>query len=442
MDKQSYRPFYIGVFLTAIIGVVLAVHFNCVLGYEEIITFDINSTYSLDNCSRIMWYPDIFEGNSSPPALRSGPIRNSGISCVKKVVEGPANINFLWKIDQSKNRIGELSFNVDNETILVCPSSEWSFASYAVSPGRHLLSWVYKKQRSYPEFDGAGWIDDIRIIYENGTQQILTKPEDYINDTTIGLQLVSLRNRILMIEGRLDSLRNITDDIVFIPNGPNVNLTNEINKYKNKIIVLDSDTYHTGRVVINTSNIYIMSRLKWNTVLDGDGAERGIFIHNSRNVTLDSLVINDSLCSIRIDNSSDITIRDCLITGFSKYGIRMLNSNNSRIEGNRFTTTYCNAINALNIFNGSNNIILANTVDLLACGDATTRISYVLNNSSENFVQVLDDGYIRDDKIKCQFKDNKYLCQYNGLNITADLVNRSTNTWSFLSYMPLNNSGV
>ncbi|MHB8117446.1 MAG: NosD domain-containing protein [Methanothrix sp.] len=99
------------------------------------------------------------------PSLRSGPIQSGGASCVAKKIEGPARINFWWRADQDIPQVGMLVFMVDNETILQCTSSNWSPMDYAVTSGSHRLSWEYRKLRSYPEYVGAGWIDDLMIVY-------------------------------------------------------------------------------------------------------------------------------------------------------------------------------------------------------------------------------------------------------------------------------------
>jgi len=182
---------------------------------QEVIAFDSGSSLNLSNCSRIIWYPDFSTGCSLPPSLRSGPIRNSGLSCVGKNVIGPADVNFCWKVDPGKNQIGELSFRVDNETILICASSDWSSASYAVSPGKHWLSWEYRKQYSYPEFSGSGWIDDLKI-----GSALEPRPSSEVKSTnltsddsiwTFKQDLSQFEDSLLSIETNVTGLnRNIT----------------------------------------------------------------------------------------------------------------------------------------------------------------------------------------------------------------------------------------
>jgi len=202
------------------------------------------------------------------------------------------------------------------------------------------------------------------------------------------------------------------------------------------MIILVSDIYHTdGLVINNTNNIYIRPILKWNATLDGSGALRGIEINNSNNVTIDSLVINNSKCNIRILNSQGVAIINNLINNYELYGIRISNSSNCIIDSNRFFTNYCENVYDINISAGSHdNLVLANIISLGSC-DSPRRISYCLNNSSRNFIQGQNIGYIRDNGVRCRIRYNQYSCEYvsNGLPV-RDLANNSRNIWSFLAY--------
>lgn len=449
--------------------IIATAQISCVLGYEEIISFDQNSTSSLDSCSKILWYPDISEGYISSPALRSGPIRNSGISCVEKTVVGPANINFFWKVDQDKNRVGDLSFKVDGQIILLCTSSHWSPVSYAVASGTHTLSWEYRKLYSYPEFSGAGWIDDVNIVYDNGTPLIRIGPENYIFDQQLASieknisliedridffdsmqnltedfvdqQLVSIKKNISMIEKGLEplgSLQNITENIVFIHNDRNLNLTKEINKYKNKVIILEDGIYLTNGMTISTTNVYIRPMTKLGAILDGNRSSDGILIKNAGNVTIDSFIINNSECTLCIDNSNNIQISNNLISDFKYYGILLNNSCNCLIDFNRLYTNYCNSIIAINLMEKSNkNSLIFNDIHMPLCSSPSPSGMklYVLNNSTENSVQSLNKGYIQENSTCCRiFGNNEYECHYARTTTPAPMDHESSNIWSFLAY--------
>jgi parallel beta-helix repeat protein len=161
---------------------------------------------------------------------------------------------------------------------------------------------------------------------------------------------------------------------------------------------------------------------------------RGIEINNSNNVTIDSLVINNSSCNIRILNCQGVEIINNLISNYKMYGIRISNSSNCIIDSNRFFTNYCENVHDINISTGSHdNVVSSNTISLGLC-DSSRRISYCLNNSSRNFIQAQNVGYIKDNGIRCRMVYNKYSCEYVKNGLPADLARNSTNIWSFLAY--------
>jgi parallel beta-helix repeat protein len=166
--SQLHRSENISLISIFVLGAVASILFVPVSAHEENISFDGDSSFNLINCSRIVWHIDPSTGHLSLPSLRSGPIQSGGASCVAKTIEGPAMINFWWKVDQDIPKVGMLVFIVDNETVLQCTSSDWSPVDYAVSSGSHQLRWVYRKMHSYPEYAGAGWIDDLNIAYPEG----------------------------------------------------------------------------------------------------------------------------------------------------------------------------------------------------------------------------------------------------------------------------------
>jgi len=188
------------------IFLIIAIHLSSVSAYDEIIGFDKDSTPFFSNCSRIMWYQDTSEGYNSSHAFRSGPIRNSGMSCFGKYVEGPANLKFYWKLDQYA-WIGELSFKVDNNTIVLCTSTDWTPVSYAIASGMHWLSWEYRKQYSYPEFAGAGWIDDLQIVSDKPGYE-KTATEFPSNDS-----IKALKQDMNRFDDELSAIENNVSDL-------------------------------------------------------------------------------------------------------------------------------------------------------------------------------------------------------------------------------------
>lgn len=100
--------------------------------------------------------------------LRSGPIKCAGESKLRmENISGPAIIQFKWKID-AWQKIGQLIFSVDGNLAFECFDRDWIEFSYPLGPGNsHSLEWTFKKIKSYPLWDGAGWIDNIELVRLN-----------------------------------------------------------------------------------------------------------------------------------------------------------------------------------------------------------------------------------------------------------------------------------
>lgn len=569
-----------------------------IAAYEEAIYFDEDpASYNLTDCSSIIWYINTSEWHTSPPSLRSGPIRNVGTSCVEKWIEGPASINFWWKVDTP--RVGMLTFTVDNEVILQSTSSDWSYADYAVTSGRHRLSWVYRKLSSYPEYAGAGWIDDLRIVYPERLQEnvtccdqikkdierideelpeLVTKinliegdvrnlstnqimldnrtkivHEEFIKinesiNTNIYPNIINLRNNDTRLEGlvmefndtidgriarqianlsinqtticnqscigeieridrslsgvdarvdriddklvrinesisdniypqiinlstnytrleglvresdvalndrlrQLDTRINetngmianlpinqtdlgnlswISENVVYVSD-QNANLTDVINKSKNKIILLADGVYHTGGLKITTNDTYIRSFRKWGAVLDADGADNGITIDTGQNVTLEYLIVTDCVDGIHIQNSTRCNVVNNFITDFGMIGINLPNSDQCTFMLNvLYATRSSTAKNGLRLEDSNNNHILFNDINISSNDDSSSL--YNISSSKGNKILVSNRGYIWEDNINCICRDNNsssIYCERNNMPASLPLQN---NTWEF-----------
>jgi hypothetical protein len=79
-------------------------------------------------------------------------------------ISGPTIIRFKWKRDVGPG-IGQLIFSVDGKKIIECSSRDWTDFSYPLNAERsHTLEWTFRKIKSYPLWDGAGWIDNITLV--------------------------------------------------------------------------------------------------------------------------------------------------------------------------------------------------------------------------------------------------------------------------------------
>lgn len=485
---KSERIIFFGILFVSVSASML---FTSISAYEEKLSFDGDSSFSLINCSRISWHIDSSDGNLSPPSLRSGPIPSGGVSCVAKIIEGPAMINFFWKEDRNSPRVGTFLFNVDNETILQCPSSDWSRVDYAVPSGSHQLSWEYRKWRSYPEYEGAGWIDDLKIVYPkermpdvlskkdnccdqlpsiigilNRTSQDLSKLETRVGQIDLDIEDLStiqttldrlgpklnqsrlderfnqLDIKIADVAGKVENLSFteihpcnlswICENVVYITD-KNINLTEEINKNKNKTIVLSDGVYHTGGLSITTSDIYIRSLRKGGVTLDADKARIGVIIDTVKNVTLDSVAITNCSEGVHIENSTNCNIINNLITDFNETGILSRSNSQCTFMLNRLNATGVN-LSGFDISgrDNNNNTFIFNEVHINKCDHNS--IQYCIKSpANDNYIAISDDGFIKEDDIYCEVWDNKFKCTWTN-NSIANLTDKSVNMWSFLDW--------
>ena len=118
----------------------------------------------LYDCGGNSWSPDEAEGNGDNLSLRSGQVNMIGSSKVCMKVHGPGLVRFVWMVDPTAQRVGALTFWVDNAQAAVSNSQGWTPVSYSLREGKdYELAWQFQKTKSYPEGVGAGWIDDLDI---------------------------------------------------------------------------------------------------------------------------------------------------------------------------------------------------------------------------------------------------------------------------------------
>jgi hypothetical protein len=74
-------------------------------------------------------------------AARSGNLRNGGdTSWIQAKVSGPGELSFYWKVTD----ITHLKFEINGVEKSICwADEEWELKSYILSPGTHILKWIY-----------------------------------------------------------------------------------------------------------------------------------------------------------------------------------------------------------------------------------------------------------------------------------------------------------
>ena len=472
--SKSKRGKIFTIFFSIMI-ILVTIQLSSVSAYEEVTTFNEDSSLGLNNCSRIVWYLDFSSGHSSPPALRSGPVRNGGVSCVAKIVDGPASINFWWKVDPETHRVGILSFLVDNQIIFQCSSSDWSSVAYAVPPGNHTLSWEYKKFLSYPEYTGTGWIDDLMIGHPSLQRPsvvetpknltccdsiiLLKENLDRVEDKIPAIEekLAKINESIEGINGTIEDINRRIEDInnnyklianlsykqttsedlswinkhVVYISDKNTNLSEVINKSENKIIILDDGIYHIGGLSITKDNVNIRSLRKWGATLDANGANNGIIIETAKNVTVDSVVINNCTDGFHIENSTDCNIINNLIINFKEIGIHAKNITQCTFMFNRLEPLENDGTMGIKLMLASkNNMLMFNEINISESDNDS--YLYAIYSSKDNFIYVSNDGRILEDGAYCDIWNCESGCKWLINDTKVDLKPISKNMWSFL----------
>jgi hypothetical protein len=161
------RPYYHSSKIVFILLIFLYSLFNTSLAYNEICSFESSQSCGLYDCRGNSWYINNSAGYPQAPSLHSGSIQNGGESSICRNVTGPATINFWWRVEGINACLGELFFSVDGQRKYICTSTKWENSSYTIrDKGNHSISWIYRKIRSYPEYSGSGWIDNLSIEYQ------------------------------------------------------------------------------------------------------------------------------------------------------------------------------------------------------------------------------------------------------------------------------------
>jgi hypothetical protein len=205
---------------------------NISLAYNEVCSFESYQSCGLYDCKGNSWYIDNSVGYPQSPSLHSGVIQNGGESSLCRTITGPATITFWWRLDGINSRLGELFFLVDGQKKYVCTSTEWVNSSYTIRDnGNHTISWIYRKMRSYPEYIGGGWIDNLSIDSQNNwLPQVINdlnasaSPLDSTGNpilVTINPELLTINTNSIFMNSsivRLNTTKMLTDSFSIVTN--------------------------------------------------------------------------------------------------------------------------------------------------------------------------------------------------------------------------------
>jgi parallel beta-helix repeat protein len=384
------------------------------------------------------WYKDNSVSYNGNYSLKSGNIECIGTSSLYRYVQGPAEISYWWK-KGGGSAISDFTFSVDGKGQRICRSYEWEKVYYSITDPDynkiHEIRWDFKKETCH--LDCAGWIDDMKIISEiRESVPILEVPNMSINisDYNSLIRMVleleaeasNLANRTTHLENEIEDpimYINISDynnfsrivleldtkasnlanrtkhlenkmypqgcfassdlDVVIIPHKDHINLTQELNKYKNKLVYLEGGVYKTGHIDLTTSNLVIRpidgSTVTLDGLLDNSTLE---FSNVASNISIKGInIINSSKYGIIVDGSSNCCILGTTISSnFKNSGICIMDSTNIYIGANTIRSN-CDNSRGIDLINSTTSIIENN--DIIVGG-----FHVVTFNSFDNYIKI------------------------------------------------------
>lgn len=107
------------------------------------------------------WFGQTKWSSDSLDAAQSGSIGDGEISSFSTLVEGPATIQFHWKVSSEENYDWLQCWVDDDLQKSISGNVDWSEEQILVPLGLHNVRWVYTKDASEAEGEDAGWVDQL-----------------------------------------------------------------------------------------------------------------------------------------------------------------------------------------------------------------------------------------------------------------------------------------
>lgn len=295
--------------------------------YPLILSFnDTNDSFQFYDCSNYTWQPDTSDGYPSPPSLKSASMDSIGVSSICLKVDGPTEVGFWWKVDETPSRVGKLSFYVDeaSEPMYVCNSKNWTNHTISLrSEDEHILKWEFNQTKSYKMYPGIGWIDWI-VVAPN----VSAYYNSFKNGSTTSSIITSNTNQ-------LQNLSNITNNTIYTTISPS-GTTYPIAIGSIPYGAYYNGTYYNGSVVFNnityvyynnTTVCYDCAHMTDNPLNKSSPAVYNISLSQA-SITLDSLYIESEQIKF-LNKSQFVQINSPVANESFTYNI----SYNTKMEG-------------------------------------------------------------------------------------------------------------
>jgi len=438
---ESLKNHLVEIFLTFSCFFVLAICVSATNAGDSQLGLELQDGWM--DCGGASWYLNNSASDIHSPSLKSGPIENSGVSRICRIVKGPATISFLWKTDANYQGLGHLNFLVNGEQKYTCDSRDWKPMSFELRyDGEYILTWEFIKYRSYPQNFGAGWIDDIQIaskdriysqnLWANNTTPIFNyyNISIPINYTFIfaEIRLNTSSNKSKVDEGHLAN----NSHIIFVKDydDPNNNIFSSIGGAIEKANAGDtikiSKNIYEEKVNL-TKSLKLIGEDRNSSIIRGNLSKMSVIYVTANNVTIQNLTIESGEKGVCVNRTSGFQLINNNINNCKKGGVLLIDSNNLTIQGNKFygcgsgindyymslkNINYCNIIKnklmpreivGIGLGNSNHTSIIGN--DISGTNNAIT----ISGNSGNNTID--DSNIMLHNKVCDIFRDTNLLDQ-------------------------------
>lgn len=110
------------------------------------------------------WITTTATANSGSYSARAGSITHNQSSTLVRMIEGPADISFAYRVSSETN-YDFFRFSIGGAEVLTRSGTvNWTIYTTSVGPGSHELRWSYTKDFSVNSGSDTAWIDDVVIL--------------------------------------------------------------------------------------------------------------------------------------------------------------------------------------------------------------------------------------------------------------------------------------
>lgn len=309
------------------------------------------------DCGGSSWYQNKTLEQNNNSIFQSGPIENSGVSRICRVVKGPATVSFWWKTN-ANIELGQLNFLVNGEKTYLCDSKNGKYEFFDLRyEGNYILTWEFIKYRSYPQNYGSGWIGDIKINRESlnksmvSSDSMTNNTDPYFNLYDISTQIYQLyfppnnssHNYLYASNDNKDKIgENLSNSSTFFvkdEDNPNANIYCTIEKALQKArdgdIIMVSSKICEEKIELNKS-IKLIGEDRAKSIIKGSPNKNSVIYITANDVIIQNLTIENGKTGLCLKDVCRIELVDNNISNCTKGGVWLIDSNNISIKRNDF----------------------------------------------------------------------------------------------------------